>query len=112
MTRMRFMHKTRKSKQLRDRARKTANARWDKARAEQEPILAAIESENLPRNPGDMVGALQWTDAATGKSRRWVVRMANRRGQITIESPGGKPTNPHGWAWVMTRLRSAIVKNK
>ncbi len=106
------MHKARKSQQLRDRARKTANARWDKAKAEQESILAAIEAENLPRNPGDMIGALQWTDAATGKTRRWIVRMAKRRGQITLEAPGGKPTNPHGWTWAMTRLRSAIVNCK
>ena len=111
MTRIRFIHKAQKSQQLRDRARKAISARWEKNRADQEPILAAIAAENLPRNPGDMIGALQWTDAATGKTRRWVVRMAKRRGQITLEAPGGKPTKPHGWTWAMTRLRSAIVKS-
>lgn len=94
-------------------------ARWKAERTRQDADLperlrelAAIEAENLPRKPGDMLGAFQWTNARTGKVRRWIVRIGKRRDQITFEAPGGPKTKPHGLTWAFARIRSAIVKNR
>jgi hypothetical protein len=70
--------------------------------------LAEIEAENLPRNQGDALGCLQWTDFRTGKVRRWVIRIGSRRDRITVEPPGGKPSPSHGWTWFLTLLRKHL----
>lgn len=92
-------------------------ARWDADRAKRDAAmpdrireLAEIESENLPRNKGDILGSFQWTDARSGKARRWIVRIGSRRDQITLEAPGGKPTASHGWAWALNQLRKHLCR--
>ena len=72
--------------------------------------LAEIEAVNLPRNKGDALGCLQWTDFRTGKVRRWIVCIGNRRDRITVESPGAKPSPSHGWTWFLTQLRKHLCQ--
>lgn len=67
------------------------------------------EIENLPRNQGDALGCLQWTDYRTGKVRKWIVRIGDRRDRITVESPGEKPSASHGWTWLTTKLRKHLA---
>ena len=71
--------------------------------------MEEIEIANLPRYAGDALGCLQWHDFRSGRVRRWVVRIGERRDQITVESPGQKPTSSHGWTWFLTQLRQHIV---
>jgi hypothetical protein len=92
--------------------------RWDADRArrvaeipERTRELAMIEVENLPRNQGDMLGSLQWFDARTGKTRRWIIRIGDRADRITIESPGTNSTQSHGWTWFFTQLRGKILNS-
>jgi hypothetical protein len=70
--------------------------------------MAEIEAENLPRNQGDALGCLQWTDFRSGRIRRWTVRIGDRFDRITAEAPGGKPSLSHGWTWFLTQLRKHI----
>ena len=100
-----------------ERGRRMACARWDSDRARREAEmperireLAMIDAENLPRNQGDMIGALQWLDARTGKSRRWIIRIGDRIDRITIESPGTSATQSHGWTWFFAHLRKKILQ--
>jgi hypothetical protein len=72
--------------------------------------IAMIDAENLPRKQGDMLGSLQWFDARTGKTRRWIIRIGDRIDRITVESPGTNPTKSHGWTWFMSQLRSKICR--
>jgi len=67
--------------------------------------LAEIEIQNLPRNQGDALGVLQWTDFRTGKVRRWTVRIGDRADRVTLHNPDGRGTGSHGWAWVLNHLR-------
>ena len=92
-----------------------ARARWAAERARIEALrpeiearLAEIRAWNLPKAEGDYLGTLQWTEARTGKVRRWVVRIGDRAGRITVEAPGGKKSGSHGWTWFMTKLRSCL----
>jgi hypothetical protein len=92
-----------------------AAARWAKDRiardAGEAERIAEIRKRaivNLPRNAGDVLGVMQWTCAATGKVRRWVVRIGDRSDRITVESPGVTATQSHGWAWFFTKLRKAM----
>ena len=71
--------------------------------------LEEIEIQNLPRQTGDALGCLQWTDYRTGRARKWVVRIGARCDQITLELPGGKPSKSHGWAWALTKLRRHLL---
>jgi hypothetical protein len=71
--------------------------------------IRQIEMENLPRSAGDFLGTLQWADARSGKVRRWVVRIGSRADQITVEVPGGKRSNNHGWAWFLSGLRKKLT---
>lgn len=76
------------------------------------PVIEAEMQEiammNLPRAQGDVLGVLSWHDAASGKVRRWVVRIGDRADRITVEAPGGVATKSHGWAWFFGRLRMAL----
>lgn len=70
--------------------------------------LEEIEIQNLPRRNGDALGCLQWTDFRTGKVRRWVVRIGDRRDRITVEASGGPTSASHGWTWFLTHLRKHL----
>ena len=101
-----------------ERGRRMARARWDahNARIESEMPerireIAMIDAENLPRKQGDMLGSLQWFDARTGKTRRWIIRIGDRSDRITIESPGTSATQSHGWTWFFTELRRKILRS-
>ena len=74
--------------------------------------MAEIELQNLPRNQGDALGCLQWTDFRTGKVRRWTVRIGDRIDRITLESPDGRKTDSHGWSWVLDHLRGFLAGTK
>lgn len=71
--------------------------------------MEEIEVQNLPRSTGDALGCLTWIDYRTGQTRKLVIRIGARRDQITLESPGGKPSKSHGWAWALTKLRMKIL---
>jgi hypothetical protein len=117
MTRNRFIHKRTRARFSSEKARQMNRARWNahNARIESEMPerireLAMIDAENLPRKQGDMLGSLQWFDARTGKTRRWIIRIGDRIDRITVESPGTNPTQSHGWTWFFTELRSKILR--
>jgi len=102
-----------------ERGRKMAKARWDADRArrnaempERIREIAEIEMMNLPRKQGDILGSLQWTDVRTGRVRRWIIRIGDRSDRITMESPSGKQTNSHGWAWILNHLRPYLCGRK
>jgi hypothetical protein len=113
------MHTRYNSKRLnaiREKAQAMARARWAKDRARRdadqptrERELAIIEAENLPRRQGDMLGFLQWTDARTGQTRRWTIRIGDRADRLTIEAPGQLPSASHGWTWILNKLRSKLA---
>ena len=71
--------------------------------------LERIAAVNLPRSRDDILGTLQWTDAGTGKVKKWVVRIGDRSDRVTVEAPGGQATRSHGWTWVFNRLRRWMV---
>ena len=86
MTSKRFLHSKRRGLFSSERARKMNHARWaaDRARRdEEEPErrrhLAKLAAINLPRNKGDLLGTLQWTDHATGRVRRWAWLLSHLR---------------------------------
>jgi hypothetical protein len=91
-------------------------ARWDAVRAKRDADLperirnlAEIDAQNLPRKQGDVLGYLQWTDLATGQTRRWIVRIGDRIDRITVQSPQSKPTPSMGWSAFLTKLRKHIT---
>lgn len=114
--RKRIVRRWRAGRWTAETSRRANAARWaaDRARrAEGEPErvreLEEIARRNLPKNKGDMKGVLQWTDAATGQVRRWVVRIGDRADRITAEAPGGgQRTKSHGWTWFTGRLRARL----
>jgi len=119
MTSKQFMHKATRGKLSREKARQMSRARWAADRAkrdEEEPArvraLAEVEAINLPRKAGDVLGVLQWTDAATGKVRRWRVQRGSRADQVTLAMAGGKPTGSHGWTGVLNQLRGHLCGRK
>ena len=92
-----------------------ARARWEaerRRRDAEEPAraraLAEAEIENLPRRPGDPIGALQWHCHRTGKLYRWTVRIGDRADRVTLHTPDGRATRPHGWTWVCSHLRKIL----
>jgi hypothetical protein len=119
MTKNRFIHKRSRAKFSSEKARQMNRARWDahNARVQAEMPerireLEAIAIENLPRHQGDPIGCLQWTDYRTGRSRHWIVRIGDRSDRVTLESPGGRRTQSHGWTWVMAKLRGHLSGRK
>jgi hypothetical protein len=104
---------------IREKRRQAANIRWKRDRERrdaEEPArireLAVIEAENVPRNPGDLFGILQWTDLGSGEVRRWVVRIGDRRDRYSVHSSDGRGTGSHGLSWIFDRLRAAILKRR
>jgi len=119
MTSKRFLHKRRRGKYSRAKALQMNKARWEADRArrdaeEPERIreLAEVEAMNLPRNQGDALGCLQWTDFRTGQVRRWTIRIGNRRDQVTAHTPDGRKTENHGWTWLLAHLRGFLSGHK
>ncbi len=100
---------------LRERGKRMAAARWkldrerrDADAPEIERHIAEIEAVNLPRNHGDAIGCLQWTDYRTGKVRKWIIRIGDRIDRITVESPHTMRSRSHGWTWFLTSLRKHL----
>jgi hypothetical protein len=119
MTSKRFIHRRKRGLYSSEKSAQMNKARWDADRARREAEmperlreLAEIEMMNLPRKQGDILGSLQWTDARTGKVRRWVIRIGDRADRITMENPDGRKTGSHGWSWVMTHLRPYLAGRK
>jgi hypothetical protein len=111
-------HRTRKQIQaLRERGQRMARVRWENDRARRdawqparERELAEIEVRNLPRNQGDAVATLQWTDHRTGQVRRWTLRIGDRADRFTVHAPSGESTaKSHGLTWIFNKLRSRIL---
>jgi hypothetical protein len=74
--------------------------------------MEEIAIQNLPRQAGDALGCLQWTDFQSGKVRRWIVRIGDRSDRVTVEAPGGKRTGSHGWTWMLNHLRGYLCGRK
>ena len=74
--------------------------------------MAEIKTLNLPRNQGDAFGCLRWHDFASGKVRRWTVRIGDRRDRVTLHAPDGRHAASHGWAWVLNHLRGFLCGSK
>ncbi len=99
---------------------KLANkVRWDNDRARRDELMPEriremeeIEALNFPRNQGDALGCLQYTDFRTGKIRRWVVKIGDRSDRVTLHAPCGKHTKSHGWTWIMNHLRGYLAGTK
>ena len=115
---MRDSYTKRRIRALSERGKLMAAARWraDRARRDAEAqeierYMAEIEAINLPRKQGDALGSLQWTDFATGKVRRWTVRIGDRTDRITLEM-GGKRTRSSGWTWALNHLRGFLAGRK
>jgi len=101
-------------KALSDRGKSMAAARWAKDRIERDAGQAeriaemrAREIVNLPHNQGDVLGVLQWADFASGKVRRWTIRIGDRRDRITIDDK----KQSHGWTWFVEKLRKHLSQN-
>ena len=106
-----------KHKALSERGKRMAAARWkaDRERRDAEMPerireLEEIAIDNLPRQCGDALGCLQWSDFRTGKVRRWVVRVGDRRDRVTVEGPGKAASASHGWTWLMRCLRGHLCR--
>jgi len=117
MTRNRFIRRFNAGLINAEKSAVMNKARWEADRAKRDAEmperiqeLAEIETLNMPRKQGDALGYLQWTDIATGKTRRWTVRIGQRADQITFEMPHSKRTESMGWTQFFTKLRKHIVK--
>lgn len=113
------MHYRKYYKACSERGRRMARARWDADRAKRDAEkpermreLAEIKATNLPRNPGDVLGTLQWTDAASGKVRRWTVRIGTRRDQIILGTADGRNSGSMGWTRALASLRGHLAGTK
>ncbi len=116
---MRGSYTQRRIRALSERGKRMAAARWklDRERRDAEMPerireLAEIEAQNLPCRQGDPLGQLEWRDFRTGRVRRWVVRLGDRIDRVTLHSPDGRATNPHGFTWVMDHLRGFLAGRK
>lgn len=94
-------------------------ARWDRDRerrdAEQPQRireLAEIAAANLPHRSGDILGTLQWTDAATGRVRRWTIRIGDRIDQVTASTSDGRRSRSMGWTRLLDALRGYLAGRK
>ena len=118
MTRNRFIRKRRGTSWTSESSKRANRARWEADRArrddeESERIreMMEIRAMNYPHNPGDVLGILQWVDAYDGKVRRWVVRIGERRDQITLEFPGQDRSRSTGWSSGLVQIRKHIVNH-
>lgn len=116
MTSKRFVRRFNAGRFTPKKSAQMNRARWDADRARRDAEaparmreLAIIEAENLPRRAGHHLGTLEWHDAATGQTRRWVVRIGKRVDQITIEAPGLNPSRSMGWSQFLTMLRKHLT---
>lgn len=112
-------HTRRKINELRELGKRMAAARWklDRQRRDVEMTgrtreLAEIESQNLPRKPGDPIGCLQWMDFRTGKVARRIVEIGDRADRIVVRNPDGTRSRSHGWTWFLTHFRKAVCQHK
>lgn len=119
MARYRRIRKTRGTRWNSESSIRANKVRWDADRERRDADMpdrlremAEWDVQNLPRNRGDAIGCLQWTDFATGRVRRWTVRIGDRRDRITLESPDGRKTQSHGWTWAMDQLRGFLAGTK
>lgn len=117
MARNGYLHRRRKA--LRERALRMNKVRWEEDRRRRDEDtpermrqIEEVRVENLPRTEGDVLGRLEWVDSRTGRARRWVVRIGARADQVTLETPCGKRTGSHGWAWMMDHLRGFLCGRK
>ena len=104
-----------KAKAASERGKRMAIARWSLDRERRDADmperireLEELEIQNLPRKCGDAIGCLEWRDFRSGKVRRWTIRIGDRIDRITVESPGTKPSNSHGWTWFLESLRKHL----
>jgi hypothetical protein len=116
MTSKRFIRRTNTGRITSQKSAVMNRARWSADRARRdadEPArrreLEEIETINLPRKAGDAIGSLQWTDYASGRVRRWTIRIGDRADRMTLEAVGGRPGASHGWTWIFERLRRHLV---
>jgi len=107
----------RKINAMRERGKRMAAARWKAERERQNAEMPArireleeIATQNLPHRPGDPLGCLQWHDFRTGRVRRWIVRIGDRRDRVTVETTGGQPTASHGWTWLTEKIRAHLCR--
>lgn len=107
----------RKHNAMREKGKRMAAARWKAERERRDADmperirgLEEIATQNLPHKQGDALGCLQWTDFRTGRVRRWIVRIGDRRDRVTVETPGNPPSQSHGWAWIMEKLRAHLCR--
>ena len=112
---MHISRKALKYKALSERGKKMAEARWKRERerrnAEMPERMAVLEEMtvlNLPRSQGDLLGTLQWTDQASGKVRRWQIRLGDRRDRICFVAASGKLSRSCGWSHFLTKLRKHL----
>lgn len=116
MPRNRWQHKRRlaseKASKMGIASQKAQRERREADAPERLRELAEIEVMNLPRNPGDAFGCLQWTDFRTGQVRRWVAVIGTRRDQVILRAPDGRETGSHGWAWALNHLRGYLCGRK
>lgn len=78
---------------------------------------AAITPENLmdlaanqPLGPGSVLGAFQWHNHLTGRVTRWAVLRGNRRNNYVLRTPDGRPSRPHGMAWLLEKIRPVLLR--
>lgn len=107
----------RKAKALSERGKRMATARWklDRARRDaEEPIilreLEEIEIQNFPRKQGDPIGSIQYRNFRTGKVTRWTVLRGDRVNNYQLRTPDGRKSKPHGFAWIMQKLRPLLLR--
>ena len=115
---MHSRYNAKKAKAIRAKAQTMARARWSKDRAlrdaeapARERELAIIKAENLPRRQGEPVGILQYSDLATGRVRRWTLRIGDRRDRFTVTlHEDGRRSASHGLTFIFNRLRTKILR--
>jgi hypothetical protein len=119
MARNRRIRKRRGTSWTSESSKRANKARWDADRERRDAEmperireLAEIETLNFPRKQGDAIGCLEWRDFRTGKVRRWVVRIGDRRDRMTMETPDGRKTQSHGWTYLLNHLRGFLAGTK
>ena len=120
MLRKRYVRKKRGSSWTSESSKRANKVRWDADRLRRDAempdrIREMIEAEiqNYPTMKGDPIGCLQWQDYATGRVRRWIFRIGDRRDQVTMESTDGRiKKESHGWTYYMDALRGYFAGTK
>lgn len=93
-------------------SQKVQRERREAAMPERIRELAEIEIMNLPRRQGDPIGCLQWTCFASGRVRRWLIRIGTRIDQVTMEAMDGRKSPSRGWTWILDHLRGYLCGRK